>query len=321
MDDLLVIGGGINGLSTAWAAAKRGERVALADPLPLLNEHNASNDESKIFRLAYGRDEEMTRFALRALALWRELEAVSGRKILHQNGLVMFPGVFARESFETMRALGLPVERVERDPLELRGAAGGALDPQAGWLDPTQALEALDDACRALGVRMMRGTRVDKVDRSLAKRVVVTTGFHAAELVPDLKPRIVVTRQPELFFRAPPDYQEHATFAALDEGYYGFSAQGGAVKVADHRRGPVVRDFAHRPPPTQDELDDAREFLALHLPRIADAPLVRWRVCLYDNAPDDRFIIEKRDDFVVAVGMSGHSFKFGPAMGEKLATL
>lgn len=321
MDDLLVVGGGINGLSTAWAAAKRGERVALADPLPLLNEHNASNDESKIFRLAYGRDEELTRFAQRALALWRELEAVSGRTILHQNGLLMFPGAFARDSLETMRALGLPVEEVEKDPRELRGVAGGAFDPQAGWLDPTQALEALDEACRALGVRMLRGTRIDRVDRSLAKRVVLATGFHAPELVPDLMSRIVVTRQPELFFQAPPDYRAHATFAALDAGYYGFSARGGTVKVADHRRGPIVRDFAERSPPSQDELDDAREFLALHVPRIADAPLVRWRVCLYDNAPDDRFIVEKRDDFVVATGMSGHSFKFGPAMGEKLATL
>ena len=49
--ELLVVGGGVTGLGAAWSAASAGRKVVLVDPLPLLNDRNASNDESKIFRL------------------------------------------------------------------------------------------------------------------------------------------------------------------------------------------------------------------------------------------------------------------------------
>src|ERR1051325_4968695 len=96
--ELLVVGGGVTGLGAAWSAASAGRKVVLVDPLPLLNDRNASNDESKIFRLAYGKDVEMARLAREALALWRALERESGRAILHQVGLFMFDGAFARDS-------------------------------------------------------------------------------------------------------------------------------------------------------------------------------------------------------------------------------
>jgi sarcosine oxidase len=106
-----------------------------------------------------------------------------------------------------------------------------------------------------------------------------------------------------------------------DEGFYGFPPREGVVKIADHDKGKVVTPDAPRDPPSQDELDHAREWLTVRIPRLADAPLVRWRVCLYDNAPEDRFIVEKRGRVVVGAGLSGHGFKFGPALGRRLATL
>ena len=60
------------------------------------------------------------------------------------------------------------------------------------------------------------------------------------------------------------------------------------------------------------------------MPRHAEAPLARWRICLYDNAPEDKFVLEwsrEVEDVFVAAGMSGHAFKFGPALGERIAEL
>src|SRR5687768_11856319 len=102
--DLIVVGGGLMGLSTAWAAAKRGAKVTLVDARPLINEHNASNDESKVFRFAYGAQRKYVQLAKRAFAGWRELEDESGRTLLHLTGLLMFgpPGGFHQQSARTL---------------------------------------------------------------------------------------------------------------------------------------------------------------------------------------------------------------------------
>lgn len=331
--DVLVVGGGVVGLSAALAAARAGRSALLVDARPLLNDHNASNDESKVFRLAYGPDEDMVALAKDALREWRALEAATRRRVLHTTGLFMMDGAFARESAATLERLGEPVERGAHSPA-LSGE--GIVDPQGGWLDPAEALAALEETCLAAGARVRRGVGVASVaeagDGALAslvdgseiraRRVVVAAGFDAPALVPSLARRIVVTRQPELFFRAPRGLASFPVFAALEEGYYGFPERGGAVKVADHRKGRVVRDaLAPREPPTQDEVDEMREWLAGRVPLVADAPLVSWRVCYYDNAQDDRFIVEREGPFVVAAGMSGHAFKFAPALGARVAAL
>jgi glycine/D-amino acid oxidase-like deaminating enzyme len=200
------------------------------------------------------------------------------------------------------------------------------------------ALRALHAEAVAGGARVLRGRSVERIEEDgrrvrlqlrgggvvAARATVVAAGFHAPALLPELRGRIAVTRQVELFFDAPDDLGSFPVFADLDGGFYGFPPRGRAVKVADHRKGPVVTDLDARPPPTGAEVAAARAWLAAHLPALVDAPLARWRVCLYDNAPDDRFILGPSRDLprvVVAAGMSGHAFKFAPALGEELADM
>ncbi|MHB8606310.1 MAG: FAD-dependent oxidoreductase, partial [Thermoplasmatota archaeon] len=157
-----------------------------------------------------------------------------------------------------------------------------------------------------------------------ARSVVVAAGFHTPALFPDFAPRLAVTRQVELFFDAPRDL-ELPVFAAFEDGFYGFPRDAaGTVKVADHSKGPVVSDFERRPAATRAEIRDARGFFERRIPTLARAPLVGSRVCLYDNSPDDRFIIERPRGSrraTIACGFSGHGFKFGPATGARLASL
>jgi sarcosine oxidase len=44
-------------------------------------------------------------------------------------------------------------------------------------------------------------------------------------------------------------------------------------------------------------------------------------VCPYDNTADERFVVERVDGIVVGAGTSGHAFKFGPLLGDRLAAL
>lgn len=333
MTDLLVVGGGLMGLSTAWAAAKRGKRVTLLDPRPLVNEHNASNDESKVFRLAYGAQRGYVTLAKRALLGWRALEDESGRALLHQTGLLMFgpEGGFWQQSARTLLEMGEDARVVKGPVAGFADVQEAVVDPKGGWLDARACLRALEERAVAHGADVRRGvaaTRVragevetDQGHKLQARAVVVTAGFHAPRLLPALRGRIRVTRQPELFFDPPADFPDIPVFAAFEEGFYGFPRNGGAVKVADHRKGPSVADVEHRPPVTPQEVDTARAWLRKRMPALAGRPLARSRVCLYDNTADDHFVLARADGVVLGAGFSGHGFKFGPAIGEELLAM
>lgn len=328
-----MVGGGVMGLSTAWVAAKRGARVTLVDPRPLINEHNASNDESKVFRLAYGAQRRYVMLAKRALAGWRELEDESGRVLLHQTGLLMFgpPGGFHQQSARTLLEMG---ERIQTMKGPIAGFAGideAIVDPNGGWLDARACLRALEERAVAHGATIRRDTaarsaRAGEValetgETLAARAIVVAAGFGAPRIVPGLRGRIRVTRQPELFFDAPGDFPETMTFAAFEEGFYGFPRAQGAVKVADHNKGPSVTQFEHRPPASAKEVATARAWLRKRMPELAERPLARSRICLYDNTANDDFILGSADGVTIGAGFSGHGFKFGPAIGEELAKL
>ncbi|HUR68913.1 MAG TPA: FAD-dependent oxidoreductase [Candidatus Thermoplasmatota archaeon] len=331
--DLAIVGGGLMGLSTAWAAAKRGARVTLVDPRPTINEHSASNDESKVFRIAYGRQRNYVQLAKKALVGWRALEEDSGRAILHQTGLLMFgpPGGFHQQSARTLLEMGERVQIMKGPFPGFHGIEEAVLDPLGGWLDPRAALRALEERALAHGAHIRRdvgakavragGVTLDDGSVLSARAVVVTAGFHAPRILPWLRGKIRVTRQPELFFDVPSDFPETATFAAFEEGFYGFPRRDGAVKVADHHKGPLVTDFEHRPPASAKEVATARAWLAKRMPELAQRPLARQRVCLYDNTSNDDFLLQKVDGVTLGAGFSGHGFKFGPAIGEHLADL
>src|SRR5437588_2205067 len=71
--DVAVIGAGVFGAWTAYQLAQRGKRVVLLDAYGPSNSRASSGGESRIIRMGYGSDEVYTRWAMRALPLWKEL--------------------------------------------------------------------------------------------------------------------------------------------------------------------------------------------------------------------------------------------------------
>jgi glycine/D-amino acid oxidase-like deaminating enzyme len=61
----------------------------------------------------------------------------------------------------------------------------------------------------------------------------------------------------------------------------------------------------------------------VRFPALAAAPLLGSEVCQYEASPDSHFIIDRHpaaSDVWIAGGGSGHGFKMGPAIGERLAS-
>ena len=76
--------------------------------------------------------------------------------------------------------------------------------------------------------------------------------------------------------------------------------------------------------PSAEGLADARALLARRFPELKGAPIVEARVCQYENSPDSNFIIDRHPSLSnvwIAGGGSGHGFKFGPALGERIAAI
>ena len=70
MATVIVVGGGINGVTSAIELKTRGHKVILVDPGPLPHPLAASTDISKAVRAAYGPDEDYTALAERCIELW-----------------------------------------------------------------------------------------------------------------------------------------------------------------------------------------------------------------------------------------------------------
>jgi sarcosine oxidase len=93
-----------------------------------------------------------------------------------------------------------------------------------------------------------------------------------------------------------------------------------------------VFKLSHHTPGTDLESDDLPfhddpDLLALLtgaarrlLPTLNPTPVATER-CVYDNTADTDFIIDRVGHIFVGCGTSGHGFKFGPWLGERLADL
>src|ERR1700756_3267768 len=122
MATVIVVGAGINGVTSAIELKKRGHKVVLIDPGPLPHPLAASTDISKAVRAAYGPDETYTGLAERCIEIWKEWKADFGIELYHETGVLfvcqekMRPGDFEYESCRVLEKRGHRLERF--DPLK-----------------------------------------------------------------------------------------------------------------------------------------------------------------------------------------------------------
>jgi sarcosine oxidase len=105
---------------------------------------------------------------------------------------------------------------------------------------------------------------------------------------------------------------------------YGFPhVEWPGVKVARHHSGDFCDpDLVDRTVHAEDERR-LRWAIAERLPSL-NGPIVSSLVCLYENSPDEHFLIDRlpeHPNVVYAGGFSGHGFKFSSVVGEIVADL
>ena len=118
---IAVVGGGLMGMATAYAAARLGGgavRVDLYEANQVGHEAGASIDSTRLFRHAYGEWSHYTRWAAETFPLWLDLERQSGRQLYVKSGSVWAAAsAVGATSLTTTRAPSSPKRSATARPM------------------------------------------------------------------------------------------------------------------------------------------------------------------------------------------------------------
>jgi sarcosine oxidase len=227
-------------------------------------------------------------------------------------------------------------------------------EADAGFVQPEVSVLANLELAAAAGAELRFDTVVEQLDvrpdgvhlvaggeQLRASRVVVATGAWAGRLAgPDSYP-IKVQRQTVHWLRPrtsaadfdPERFPVYMWSLPVPAGadrleLYGFPHQPGdeGVKAALYHDwlDPDVDPDTIRRTVSESECQTVQQLLAPVLPGLA-GECVSSQVCMYPGVPDDDFVLGVHPGssgrLVVALGFSGHGFKFVPVVGEIVADL
>lgn len=339
--EFAVVGGGLLGLSAAWALSRRGHEVLVIDQAPVGHIGGGSHGTCRIFRLGYEHPAYVS-LGRQARDAWTELEDTCGERLLHPTPQLTF-GPQMEQVRGALEQAGAPGEMLSAAEAEQRFPGVAVSGPVL--YEPESAVIAADFALAALArltprvseptrvtaiAEHGRRVRVSTADGDIdAGRVVVCAGASTAGLIAGAGITVPGSATMEqVAYLAPADASRGAKQADVPifvhyggEFPYGLPVPGSdTYKIGIHFGGPAID------PERQDHTENAG--LSTRIERAArrflpgfDPHPVAVERCIYDNSPDTDFIIDRIGSIVIGSGTSGHGFKFGPLIGEWLAWL
>jgi len=357
VSDLLVIGGGVMGLFTAYHASERPARVVVLERGRIGDPMTASYGLTRSFRNDY-LDATYARLAHEAFRLWGDFERDTGAEVLVRCGCMnigtrsVTPDLartYAQLSFETLTRLGLNTESFEAEALRRRfpylDADLAHLDVDGGVVDVPAVTRALARALGERGVRTLDGIETRAIARDgssihvttdagefLTRSLVITAGHGTNDvlsLLPGCRLRVPITRDrpSEAKYLVPPADTRHRftapampVIAYLDAGIYCHPIVEGlvdAVKIGYYNPPDVPRGTT--------SIGSIENFVEQCMPGLRDATVRDVEdvdQCDYDLVADDDFVLGAIPGFAnafVGVGWRGTGYKFAPWVGRVLA--
>jgi glycine/D-amino acid oxidase-like deaminating enzyme len=354
---IAVIGAGAFGGWTALHLLERGARVTLLDAWGPGNSRASSGGETRIMRGTYGPDQPYTETAARALKLWAKYERRWKKRFLHRTGVLWMVSsrddAYERGSLDVLRQARMKFQELSTPEMKKRwpqinfeGAHWGIFEPECGYLDARASCQAVVDAYvrqggnyRQLAVSgdgleggHLLGLQLSDDSRLRADHYVFACGPWLGKLFPEALGSVIrPTKQDIFFFGAPAGdsrfADEHLPVWG-DHGkrfFYGIPGNDHrGFKVADDTRGGPFDPTNGERVVSQATLKRVREYIGFRFPAMKDAPLVETRVCQYEQTADSNFIMDRHprmENVWLLGGGSGHGFKHGPALGERMAEL
>ena len=342
MPTAVIVGAGVFGSSLARHLAVEGWEVTLVEQEAPGWDGSSSGGESRLVRFSHGTDSWYTRSAWHARDLWMEIDP----GLLTGCGLAWFAygdDGWEADSERTLRDEGIPVERLEPGEAEKLFPSLGTGDlawvlyePEACVLMASRAVQTLSEQAREAGARIIRARAEPAGERAHvaqsesnvcfagdlleADHIVWACGPWLGKLFPGLA-ELRPTRQEVVFFEAPGDWSAAPGWVDYDRSMYGHgNLKGYGFKAACDAEGATTDpDAPAGPGGATDEV--IRSYLVDRFPALRDAPIKSRRPCPYELTADTHFIAAPHPEHPhvwLLGGGSGHGFKHGPAMAERM---
>jgi len=308
-------------------------------------------------RGTYGPEQPYTKLAARALKLWEKYERRWKRQFLHRTGVLWMVSSrddsYERGSLEVLRdahikfrELSTPEMKKRWPQINFADVHWGIFEPECGYLEARGSCQAVVDAFVSEGGAYRQvAVSGDDLENAPLRSLILSDGSQLkadyyvfacgpwlGKMFPEALGDLIRATKQDIFFFGPPAGDSRFTDAQLpvwgDHGkrfFYGIpGSDRRGFKMADDTRGAAFDPTGGERVVSQTTLKRVREYLASRFPAMKDAPLVETRVCQYEQTPDSHFILDRHprmDNVWLLGGGSGHGFKHGPALGEKLADL
>jgi len=346
--EVVIIGGGIMGIATAYYLAERGIQDIILLERDLLAQGSTGLSVGGIrHQFSHPANIRLSQQSVRVFEGFREEFGVDIG--YHKAGYLFLAGKEETwrdflASVETQRRLGVPVEVLDQTEisgrwpyLNVSDVRGGTFCAEDGYADPYLVAMGFAHSARRLGVRVEELTRVtaiqvhnDRVGGVVTTRgdvqtpiIINAAGPWAAEIgrmaavelpVLPYRRQAFMTQSFDLFPKPVPMVIDQ------DAAFYFRGADPG-----------LIMGMSDPNEPSGFHLQTDREFMervveaAVHrAPGIENARILRGWAGLYEVTPDDNPIIGPipfRPGFFCAVGFSGHGFQHGPAVGQIMSRL
>lgn len=356
--DVVIIGGGIEGASAAWALAARGVTDVVVCERNTVGA-GMTGKSSGVVRCHYGVS-SLAAMATASLEVFENPQAHFGEDVtdigFRQSGYVVGVGEqnvdALRKSLAAQRAVGVQTEEI--DPAEVArlwphadltpfGAFGW--EARGGYGDAYLTAQAFSASARAAGVRIRQGAEVtdllldgDRVtgvrlsdgQAIAAERVVVATGVWTRPFLAPYGVDVPIEVVREQIVLIAPGIEKCVVnrlpvFSDLVSLQYIRPEPNGELLFGNsdlsHCETADPDGYLNRA--TEQFVDLVVDRVGTRFPGLSDAAISGSYAGCYDVTPDWNPVISPTgiDGLLVAAGFSGHGFKIAPAVGRLVADL
>lgn len=352
--DVVIIGGGVTGVSTALHLIRRGIRdVVVVDKGAIAS--GGTGKSSACVRQHYSTAEtcRMIRYSLEFFQHFAE-RAEGGSCGFRHTGYLLGVDERMRAPMEAsvalQRAVGIdtrlitPAEMREIEPrLRTEDLVAGCYEPASGYCNPVETAQGFARAARAGGARVMEDTAVvgllverDRVRgvRTEAGEIHAPVVLNAAGLwsagvaamagvtlpIHVCRHRISIVTWPETDRRPHPMVYDFVTniYTRPELGEHILVGGLDAEESQD-----TADPDAYKEGVSLDEATEALARVSHRFPVLADGRIARGYAGCFDVTPDWHPILDRvgPQGYHVAAGFSGHGFKLSPAVGHMVAAL
>jgi sarcosine oxidase subunit beta len=346
--EVVIVGGGIMGICTAYYLAQRGQTDVLLFEKDLLAQASTGLSVGGIRQqFTLPANIRLTQETLRSLK--RFPQELGAEIEFHRVGYLFLARKESTwedftSALPTQCEYSVPVEALspreikQRWPyLEVNDLRGGTFGPEDGYTDPYSVAMAFAGKARKLGVRIKEKTEVIdiRVEKGHVSGVETTEGtFHTRTVVNTAGPwggdvaKMAGLSIPVLPFRrqvfvtkAFKHIPDHIPMIIDQDTLFYFRGEkpGILMGMSDMEESSSFNTHVD-----WGFLEKVIEAAVHRAPILKKARILRGWGGLYAITPDENAIIGEAEDprrFFCAVGFSGHGFQHGPAVGKVLSDL